>query len=411
MVADLEKKLAAARTRLILDRPFLGALVMRLPLVAADPQWCPTSATDARSIYYNEQYIADLSVSQVQFVLSHEALHCALSHFSRRGRRDHRRWDTACDLAINPILTMDKLEPPPGVLLDDNFGGMTAEEIYPCLDENDIKTPMDRHIYDHPEQQSIATDFGTTPMSNDGSTAASIDGNEKLEPREQASERALSSQPLPLSKNERELLAVHWQQRLVSASQLAMQAGKLSDTMTRIVGHLGRPQLPWRALLDRYLTATARDDYSYLRPSSRRGGDAVFPSLISVQTDLVIAVDTSGSIKDAEIDDFFAEISALKGQVGARITLLACGTELSDHGPWTFEPWETIAAPHELTGGGGTNFAPVFDWVADSGRRPDVLVYFTDGKGEFPEVEPEFPTVWLVKGGEPVPWGRRIQLN
>jgi len=44
----IEKKLAAARTRLILDKPFLGALVMRLPMVAADPSWCQNAATDAR---------------------------------------------------------------------------------------------------------------------------------------------------------------------------------------------------------------------------------------------------------------------------------------------------------------------------------------------------------------------------
>ena len=45
---DLETKLAAARTRLIIDKPFLGALVLRLPMVKADPKWCKTTATDAR---------------------------------------------------------------------------------------------------------------------------------------------------------------------------------------------------------------------------------------------------------------------------------------------------------------------------------------------------------------------------
>jgi hypothetical protein len=50
---DIEDKLVAARTWLIIDKPFLGALVLRLPLVEADPQWCHTTATDARSFYYN----------------------------------------------------------------------------------------------------------------------------------------------------------------------------------------------------------------------------------------------------------------------------------------------------------------------------------------------------------------------
>ena len=148
MSDPLENKLCAARTRLILDKPFLGALVLRLPLVAADPKWCQTTATDARKFYYNAGYIGALSLEQTQFVLAHEALHCALSHFARRQHRVKRRWDVACDYAINPLLLKDGLAPPPGVLVQESFEGMTAEEIYPCIDENTADEPMDRHVYD-----------------------------------------------------------------------------------------------------------------------------------------------------------------------------------------------------------------------------------------------------------------------
>ena len=95
-------KLAAARTRLILDKPFLGALVLRLPMLPADAAWCPTTGTDARNFYYNPAYIDSLSLAQTQFMLAHEALHCALSHFARRAHREVARWDLACDFAINP---------------------------------------------------------------------------------------------------------------------------------------------------------------------------------------------------------------------------------------------------------------------------------------------------------------------
>lgn len=72
MQKEIETKLARARTKLIMDKPFLGALVLRLPMLAAEPKWCPTTATDARRFYYND--IDVLSVDQVQFVLAHEAL-------------------------------------------------------------------------------------------------------------------------------------------------------------------------------------------------------------------------------------------------------------------------------------------------------------------------------------------------
>ena len=80
-------------------------------------------------------------------------------------------------------------------------------------------------------------------------------------------------------------------------------------------------------------------------------------------------------------------------------------------GPWTFQPWEPVALPREAGGGGGTCFAPVFDWIAAERRRPDLLLYFTDADGEFPRYAPDYPVIWLVKGKSRVPWGERIQLN
>lgn len=65
MASDrIETKLAAARTKLILDKPFLGALVMRLPMQEANPDWCPATATDARKFYYNPDFIDQLSLDE-----------------------------------------------------------------------------------------------------------------------------------------------------------------------------------------------------------------------------------------------------------------------------------------------------------------------------------------------------------
>lgn len=150
----IEDKLVAARTKLILDKPFLGALVLRLPLQAANPAWCPTTGTDARKFYYNPEYVQELRTEEAQFVLAHEALHCALSHFSRRQHRVKHRWDLACDYAINPILLTDGLKPPPGMLMMKEYVGMTAEEIYPLLDDNDLSETMDQHLYDKEDNPS-----------------------------------------------------------------------------------------------------------------------------------------------------------------------------------------------------------------------------------------------------------------
>ena len=208
-----------------------------------------------------------------------------------------------------------------------------------------------------------------------------------------------------------EMLAAKWRQRLASAAQQAMQAGKLSAEMARAVDFFLQPKLPWRSLLAQYLSATARNDYSYTRPSSRRGDPAVFPGLRSEEVDLVVAVDTSGSIREAEITQFFSEINAIKGQIRARITLLCCDAAIGVDFPLYFEAWDDFRFEPRVTGGGGTDFRPVFRWIDRQDIRPDTLVYFTDACGDFPDHEPGFPTLWLVKGKQNVPFGARIQLN
>jgi len=119
----------------------------------------------------------------------------------------------------------------------------------------------------------------------------------------------------------------------------------------------------------------------------------------------------SGSIKRDELNEFIAEVDSLKSQVRARVTFLSCDSKITGDSPWVFEAWEYCQLPGRIMGGGSTDFNPVFEWVEQNDIRPDLLVYFTDAEGKFPEIEASYPVTWLVKGKAPVPWGDRIQLN
>ncbi len=421
----IQTKLAAARTRLILDKPFLGALVLRLPMVEANPDWCPTTGTDAKQFYYNPEYINSLTLAQTQFMLAHEALHCALSHFSRRQHRVLHRWNLACDYAINPLLVEDGLTPPYDTLIMDEYKGMTAEEIYPLLQEDDNQETIDEHLYD---ENSDGSGEGEQENPNDNPPPENNKDKQQQEKGDQSNDEAggksqqngqgqsqpqpgSNPQPPPLTPEEKETLEVQWQQRMAGAAQQAIQAGKMDGAMARMIDHLLQPRLPWRMLLSRYMTSMARDDYSYMRQSRRSQGNAILPSLHSNQVEVVVAVDTSGSIRDTEIQEFLSEVSALKGQMRARITLIPCDATIADDAPWIFEPWEELNLQTQISGGGGTDFRPVFEWVDAQSIKPEILVYFSDLEGKFPELAPTYPVLWLVKGKEKPPWGQRIQLN
>ena len=403
LMSDAENKLAAARTKLILDKPFLGALVLRLPLKAAT--WCRTTATDARTLYYNPRWIDSLSSSQVQFALAHEALHCALAHFARRGHRVQRKWDLACDYAINPLLVDEGLKPPGEAMVLDVYRGMAAEEIYPCIDDsNDDSEMMDDHLWDGDEGGQ--NDQG---QQGEGGGQSGGDDDGKVGAGSTASEDGKGLPP-PLSAKEKEQLQQQWQRHLAAAAQRARESGKLSGNLARLSEAALAVQVSWRALLAQYLSQIGRDDYTWQRPS-RREGEVIWPSLRSHSGDIHVAIDVSGSVSEKDLAAFLGELNALKGTTPVRITLFACDSDLAEGAPWVFEAWDELRLPRQFAGGGGTAFAPVFEWIARADRQPDTLVYFTDAEGEFPKEAPHYPVLWLVKGKAPVPFGRRIQLN
>lgn len=410
--ARVAEKLSAARTRLVVEKPFLGALLLHLPLEPLSG--LRAVATDARALYYDPQYIESLTLRQAQFALAHQALHCALGHFARRGHRLRTRWDLACDYAVNALLLEEGLDAPPGALFDPALKGLSAEEIYPLLAAHPPRRHFDRHFFDG---ESVAPD-----RAADGSTAphrppVCASGFGRAHERAVPAPTAQVSRLTPDTHRAGEAfiegteeLARRWQLRVGLAAQQARHAGAFGATWERLLSAAVAPRLPWRALLARFVASRARLDYTFLRPP-RRESAALLPRLCSESIELHAAVDTSGSITADELAAFLAEVDALKGQVHARVTLHLCDSALAPGAPWICEPWEPLIVPPTATGGGGTDFRPVFAWLEARAITPDVVLYFTDALGEFPAASPPYPVAWLVKGSAAVPWGERIQLN
>ena len=91
------KRLITSRVRLLINKPFFGNLITRLPLVdATDFGWCKTAATDAKYIYYNRNFVDKLRDGEVDFLFGHELLHCVYDHLDRRNGRQPLLWNIAC---------------------------------------------------------------------------------------------------------------------------------------------------------------------------------------------------------------------------------------------------------------------------------------------------------------------------
>jgi predicted metal-dependent peptidase len=353
------------------------------------------------AFYFNPGFIDSLSFAETQFVLAHEALHCGLLHFDRTRHRIRRRWDRACDYAVNQLLVDDGMQRPRGALLNPAYRGLAAEEIYPLLEPERDEMPLDEHWFG--ASAETAGQIGAASAADD---AQLVDAS-FLEVHRDGFDEVLTRMAMLASSG---AVASVWRDHMAASGIEAASAGRLGSVFRTVLDEFLQPRLPWRALLARFLMTLAHDDYSFQR-RSRRAGAAILPGLASGSVTLALALDTSGSIAPQDFAEFISEVDALKGQIRARVTVLACDTALVPGTPWRFEPWEQLALPAGLGGGGGTRFTPVFDWLADEPSPPDALLYFTDALGEFPPHAPGFPVLWLVTGNAPVPWGERVQLN
>ena len=125
-------RIQKARTALVLDHPFFGSLLFRLR--GKESRSVKTMATDGITLFYNPEFVETLTAATLAGTLAHEVMHPALHHHVRRSGRDQKHWNVACDYAINPLLVDAGLTLPEGVLLDNRFRGMSAEQIYNLLE-------------------------------------------------------------------------------------------------------------------------------------------------------------------------------------------------------------------------------------------------------------------------------------
>ncbi len=400
-------RLTKARTSLLLEHPFFGALLFRLKF--EESFGVPIMATDGVSLQYSAAGIAELSTAELVGVLAHEVLHPALQHHTRRGGRDLRLWNVACDYAINPLLVDAGLTLPPSALLDDRFRGMSAEQIYSLLAR---------------ERDESAAGSGS---SNSSSRAGSQPGNKQSDPTgsEQGSSQApetpggfgqvldapnpdqpgAPATPDQLREQERE-----WRVAVQQAHTSAKMAGKCPLGLDRALEQSEEASVNWKEALRRCYSETLATDYTWARPNRRFIGAGVYLPAIRKEGvgELAIAVDCSGSISNRTLSLFAAEISALiEENHPERVHVL-----YFDAAVQKVEVYE-FGQPVSLSpkGGGGTEFGPVFEYLDEYHIIPHALVFLTDLRGSFPENEASYPVIWASTEHCEPPFGSVVYLG
>ena len=367
-MANKNDVLTRARANLVLSHPFFGSLALRLKMVETTDPRIDTAATDGRAIYYNKEWVSKLTVAKATGLLAHECMHPAMLHQTRRGSRHPKKWNVACDYAINNILVDARFELPDNGCVDPQYRGMSAEEIYAKL----------------PDPPGGWDAQGNDPGGCGGVLdAPGSDGKS------------------PPSSSELAEAEAEWKVALAQAAHTAKQQGKLPGGMERLIDATLEAKIPWRQTLHQFFNDPQPADVSWKRPNRRFVYQGLYlPSRDTTNSgEIVIAIDTSGSIGEKELNEFGSEIKGIVDQVKpTKTTVIYCDARIA-HVDEFLPGDELTFGAH---GGGGTDFRPPFDYLAENDIRPKAFVYLTDGYGPFPE-EQDFPVLWCINNNDVTP--------
>ncbi|CCH50163.1 DUF2201 family putative metallopeptidase [Pseudodesulfovibrio piezophilus] len=432
---EVRRKLLKARTGLLLEHPFFGSLCLRME--PKEDRQCATAWTDGRTLGYNPDYIAGLEDSQVQGLMAHTVMHPACQHHTRRKGREANLWNIACDHAINWLLLDAGLTLPPRYLDNPVYHGLSSDEIYaelkahggeedrPALSdgqgESDGETDWDGVAADGSEGENFGenSESGAGEAGGDGRVDEGSSGeDEAASAGEQSGDPGGSGEVRDAQTSQEGGSTAEsgsdeqWELALAQAAQQARDMGDLPGNLERLIQDVLNPKIDWQEILERFIFDRARDDYSWTPPNKRfLHLDVILPSLSQRQLpEVVLVIDTSGSVSESEMDQFAAELSGILEAYDTTVRVLYCDSQVVGHDLFDRNDLPLILSPQ---GGGGTDYRPPFFWLEQEGIDPACLVYLTDLECiHFPEQDPEFPVLWARIGGSGTvpPFGEILEI-
>ena len=402
---------ALARDSVTAELRFLARAAARLSPAVNDTL---SLATDGRVLLFEPWFVFYLfrqGRGTVDRAYLHTLLHCIFCHFYVRGDIDRPLWDLACDVAVENVIhglmlpafaskNADAQQELLGELCEQGVR-MTAEHLYRHFKDCALRPEDVRELH-----APFRTDVHSLWYESDGPVDETVKA-ELMEEWREIAER-LSNEPETagaLAQNLRALLPSGRRY-----TEFLRRFGTLSETM--------------RLSEDEF-------DQGYYAFGLRHYGNIPLVEPLEYSDrralrDLVIAIDTSGSVEGELVQSFLQHtydilMTSSNFQNSFCVRIIQCDDRLrEDVTLRTREEFARYAEHVTVKGLGATDFRPVFDLVGKaigSGElSPDcALLYFTDGDGAYPEAAPEFDTAFIVFGdrgvGKLPAWARQVALT
>ena len=389
------EKLTTARIGLLLRHPFFGNMATRMKLIDAS-DWCSTLATDGRNFYYSNDFVNELTPKQCEFGFAHEVLHNVFDHLGRRDSRIPELANIAADYAVNQILKDERIGEVPDwikIFQDNKYRGWSYEQIYDDLYEQADKIDigslgelLDDHLDGDQDGDGDGNGSGDSGKDSNGT------GRPKLTPEEKKAIRD------------------EIKEAMVAAAQAA-GAGKVPAGVARMINTFTEPKMDWRQMLRMNIQSILKSNFSFSRPNRKSiHSGAILPGMLNDETiDVSVAIDMSGSISDAQAQDFLSEVKGIMDEyVDFNLDLWCFDTDVYNYAKFSADNADEIMS-YEPKGGGGTDFDANYNFMKNEGLEPKRFIMFTDGYpcGSWGD-EDYCETLFIIQGNDSIiaPFGQ-----
>jgi predicted metal-dependent peptidase len=463
----IHSQVIRARSALIMNHPFFGTLALHLrvqELPDTDATWRggkPTMAVDGRTLFYSRSFVDSLTFPELLGVVAHEVMHCALMHMTRRNGRDVLEWNIAADYAINPGLLACGFVLPDGALLDAQYAGLGADDIFAIRQRNRQQQQQKGKQQQQSGQggnggnqqqsgqqpgnsnqqpgngapqpgqgngqqpaqpgQGNASGNGQpgqgsqSPAQGQGNASGQSGGNSGQQPGTATGGNpsgngapsgidpagcggVLDAAP-DHAPAEREAIAAEWQARVRQAVAVAKAhgAGKLPGGVAELIETLSQPVVDWRAMLRRFVDDSVSRDYSWTRPNRRHMAQGRILPGMIPDRPTHIV-----AVVDTSGSMRQEDLAALSPEIQAMLDEGAADRVTVVYADTDVRRTECFDAGDtaELVayGRGGTRFDVPLEWIAENCPDASAILYMTDGDSTAFGIEPDCPMLWILTG-------------
>ena len=389
---------------------FVNSLLMQLPLQVSHDKNTTVQANDL-DLIVNPEYLATLPKKQQLYAMSQLAWHMALGDPVTVKTAEHKElFNLASDIYIDKMLMEDHgriLERVPGqdprYFNRNDFDGKTRDEIYRKLIEEQEEN--DSGNSGKSSETGLAGDL-TKPRPSD----AQGDSDEQDQKGNGGDSQA--PQQAPMSDQE---LKDKLEDLVKNAAMQAKLAGaNIPPSISKQLEAIYNPQVHWATVLERIVGTYKREDYSWSRFNKAYFAHGiVLPTLYNESIgDIVVAVDTSGSISDDAYQHILGNLAFIHSNLHPSKLHLVQFTD-SIHNTMESEEGDDLNEDIFKRVNGGTDVNPVFEWVETQGIKPEVMIVFTDMYMPAVRHDPSYPVVWGVIDNPQcsIPFGERVDIK